>query len=157
MGKPPEILVDWLTGDSDLAKDYRENILNYNAALAFASRKASIDSLPNGQYCMRIHGQVYHKFGLLEPGPNQQPKYAQIYILDNKTALAHRMNIAYNIKCNEEIMEKLTDFLNVYNHYSLGFKTMAEVLKAEEQKAKEKGQTFNYDAIKMYICHQVNN
>ncbi|RWS00039.1 hypothetical protein B4U80_11394, partial [Leptotrombidium deliense] len=50
-----------LKDNSADAKNYRQNIRKYNAALAFASMNAKIVELSNrGPYVYKIHGQVYH-------------------------------------------------------------------------------------------------
>ena len=64
-------------------RNFSQYILNYNFAFAFASRVVSSDRIPNGAYCMRIHGQVYHRFAGLRPNSGNRPSYAQLYILGN--------------------------------------------------------------------------
>ena len=62
-------------------RNFGNFILNYNYAFAFASRIVSTDRIANGEYSMRIHGQVYHKFGGLRPNSGNRPTYAQLYII----------------------------------------------------------------------------
>lgn len=105
---------------------------------------------------MRIHGKVYHRFGPLQPDQGQQSKYAQLYILDAKEALAQRMKVAYNSKCSEDLMKKLSELIQRINPYASTFKQMYEKLKEQEKEATDKGIEYNPDSLKMYIAHKVN-
>ena len=100
LGPAPPLLERLLadTTPRSVGRNYQENIINYNASLAFASRQANYDKPPwRGPYCMRIHGQVhYHRGGLNPNLPDQQRQYAQLYILDAQQALEQRLNIIIN-------------------------------------------------------------
>jgi hypothetical protein len=64
---PDELKHYFINGDP-IATNFRTNIRQYNSALAFASFGANIKSPPGrGPYCFRIHGQIYHQVGSLNP------------------------------------------------------------------------------------------
>ena len=85
-----------LTRNHQWSANYRDNIIHYNACLAFASRQATHEQLPSrGAYCMRVHGQVHHRIGGLRPANGGPRKYAMLYILDAQQALEQLMAIVY--------------------------------------------------------------
>ena len=97
-----------LEGADTEARDFRENIRNYNSAMAFASMGAQIATVTSsGPYCYRIHGQIYHRIGALHPEAGQQAQYGQLYILFAALALQERMGNVGNVRCNETIMKTL--------------------------------------------------
>lgn len=75
-----------LTGTSDAAKDFRENIRQYNAAMAFASlgfdQGGGHVNMGAGTYVYRIHGNIYHNISDALPNPNEVAKFGQLYYLD---------------------------------------------------------------------------
>lgn len=74
--------------------------------MTFASRIANLEPPKGlGEYCMRLHGQVYHLLGALYTYQNEKPKYAQLYFLDAEQALEQRMKHKLNQKCLESIMQ----------------------------------------------------
>ncbi len=103
LGATPDLLQRLLTGNREASKNYKENIIHYNASLAFASRQADYDLLPDrrGPYFMRIHGQVHHHIGGLRPTQGQRRQYAQLYILDAQQALEQRMRLVHAEAVNE--------------------------------------------------------
>ena len=97
-----------LEGADTEARNFRENIRNYNSAMAFASMGAQIATpTSSGPYCYRIHGQIYHRIGALHPEAGQQAQYGQLYILFAALALQERMGNVGNVRCNETIMKTL--------------------------------------------------
>ena len=148
----PELLRNLLTSKDEAGKNYRENIIHYNASLAFASRQAKLVATPaHGHYSMTIHGQVYHKIGSLYGEPGQAWKYAQLYVLDPEQALHQRMNIAYNLSCDPVIMGELDALLRQVNPYVGLYKRMDELLKERREQAI----LDNVDFLepKMWVCH----
>ena len=64
----PEAFHSLLTRNDDQAKNFRQNIRNYNSAMAFASFGANLTTTAgHGPYVFRIHGQIYHRSGTLYP------------------------------------------------------------------------------------------
>ena len=75
-----------LESDSIEAKEFRENIRNYNNALAFSSLGVKSDSSiysANGIYTFRIHGEICHRISTLLPLDGDPTKFTQLYIYDS--------------------------------------------------------------------------
>ena len=84
----PDKMKALLEGADIEARNFRENIRNYNSAMTFASMGVQIATLTgSGPYCFRIHGQIYHRIGALHPEAGRQAQYGQFYILDSALAL----------------------------------------------------------------------
>ncbi|GBL90731.1 hypothetical protein AVEN_27056-1 [Araneus ventricosus] len=84
------------------AKHYRQNIREYNAALAFASMGAEIKAPPGTcPYCFHIHGQIYHMVSPLSLNERNRPGYGQLYISDSSEARNRRM--LYNQACHRSV------------------------------------------------------
>ncbi|THU92008.1 hypothetical protein K435DRAFT_862878 [Dendrothele bispora CBS 962.96] len=68
------------------AKEFWENIAQYNSALAFTSVGVLVDDRVNyqgrGPPVFYIHGELKHHSGALLPQEGSAPAYAQLYILD---------------------------------------------------------------------------
>ncbi|KAJ3715109.1 hypothetical protein C8R42DRAFT_726046 [Lentinula raphanica] len=79
---PPELLLRLLTSNDHQAKEFRENIAQYNSALAFTSVGVSVDDKVNhwsrGPPVFRIHGELKHFSGSLLPCEGKAPSYAHI-------------------------------------------------------------------------------
>ncbi len=128
----PDEIKALLQGADMEGKNFRENIRNYNSAMAFASMGAQIaPPTSSGPYCFRIHGQVYHRIGSLHPEEGQRAQYGQLYILDSALALEERMGNAGNDRCNETIMKKLGDVLTCISPFAAAFRMMHEVEQEE--------------------------
>ncbi|KAJ3816606.1 hypothetical protein F5880DRAFT_1457341, partial [Lentinula raphanica] len=117
---PPEYLQLLLTSQDYQAREFRENIAQYNSALAFTSLGVSIDESVNrhgrGPPVFRIHGELKHLSGSLLPKQGKAPAYAQLYILDPRIALSYRMQRNNNL--DPVTMEGLQNLLNTVNPYS---------------------------------------
>ena len=88
----PTQLFSLLQGQTN-SSNFWEYIRRYNSAFAFASFGAQAIPPPgHGPYCFRIHGQTYHRTGLLHPEHDTTPSFAQIYILEGTGQLQARLN-----------------------------------------------------------------
>jgi hypothetical protein len=158
LGPIPTLLNNMLIGDrnNERNRNYQDRISNFNAALGFASRYAAIpEPLPNGPYCNRIHGNVYHTFGGLAPMPNEPPRYNQLYILDGQQALDERMRIPHNAECLPDLMQELDRMLREINPYCETFRTTNEVL--ANQEALLAGQDVQLPVVRMYLTRRNQN
>ena len=113
------------------SSNFWKYIRRYNSAFAFASFGAQASPPPgHGPYCFRIHGQTYHRTGILHPEHVNTPTFAQIYILEGTGQLQARLN--NNAECLPNIMSiiqsVLTDIPNPYLHY---FKTITDIEREE--------------------------
>jgi hypothetical protein len=93
----PENLATLYHENSPLGRHFRSNIRKYNQAFAFTSLGAQVDQgLANqvgGVYTFRISGQLYHQTGPLLPVDGQEPKFSQIFFMDQDQQVNRRANI----------------------------------------------------------------
>ncbi|KAL6536772.1 hypothetical protein OROMI_026353 [Orobanche minor] len=95
MKKPPQLLLDLLSGKTPISNHFIKNIRSYNSMFAFTSLGGKIDSNPNmgtSPPIFKLHGQNYHLIGSLMPTEDQAPKFAQMYIYDTENDVANRIN-----------------------------------------------------------------
>ncbi len=108
--------------NNDDARNFRDNVIHYNAACAFGSRVANLVTPPGrGEYSMTIHGNVYHYVGALNPPQGRARQYAQCYVIDSAIALQERMEHPNNVNCRPRIMERLDAILRRVNPYATQF------------------------------------
>ena len=111
---PPE-LYHLLTDHHDpRAKAFRDEIRNYNNALAMTSVGRQVDhSLNNGggPWVFKLHGQLTHRIGSLLPRPVSTPSFAQLYVYDTEYALQCRMARPVNFGLQQHVLQELQDML----------------------------------------------
>jgi hypothetical protein len=96
--QPPLSYHNLLCGGSPFSKQFKDNICQYNAALAFTFLGVKIDHSVThaaGPYSFCINGELHHLSGSLLPEPGQPEVYAQMYIhnpLDVQLQLHHNNN-----------------------------------------------------------------
>lgn len=73
-------------------KVFMDKIRNLNSSCAFASINAETYNFPSGGvYCYRVHGALINKFNTAgHPGPDERPRYGQLYVINSDDALRHR-------------------------------------------------------------------
>ena len=93
--------------------EYLEKIRQLNISFAFISMGVKIELPPgHGPYVFRIHGQIQHKIGSsVIPSNNTSPKYASLYFIEPKQALAARVNEPANEKILECLFKSLQSFI----------------------------------------------
>src|ERR1700679_1969916 len=82
---PPPELLDLLSSQEGIGKNFREHIRNYNNALAMTSLGCNQDRAINnggGPYVFKVQGRLCHQTGSLLPQPGIPPVYAQLYIYE---------------------------------------------------------------------------
>ncbi|KAL6536441.1 hypothetical protein OROGR_013013 [Orobanche gracilis] len=95
MKKPPQLLIDLLSGKTPISNHFIKNIRSYNSIFSFTSLGGKIDNTPNmgtSPPIFKLHGQNYHLIGSLMPTEDQTPKFAQLYIYDTENEVANRIN-----------------------------------------------------------------
>ena len=143
-----------LEGADIEARNFPENIRNYNSAMTFASMGVQIATLTgSGPYCFRIHGQIYHRIGALHPEAGQQAQYGQLYILDSALALQERLGNVGNVRCNETIMKTLGDIIRRISSFAVPFKMMHEVEQEEIRRSKRQKRA----ALSIHMIFDINN
>lgn len=114
---PPAPLYELFVGDTHEAKDFRANIVQYNAAFAFTSLGVNIDRslLGHGPPVFRIHGELRHLSGSLLPEDSASPCYSQLYIFDPHQAYQYRVCRNENLSLNTiRILQRVMCDYNVY-------------------------------------------
>ena len=126
---PPNTLGCLFSASTEEAKQFRENIRQYNSALAFTSLGAQIDHSVNrgggGPPVFRIQGELHHRIGSLLPPDGQPPTYAQLYILDSHEARDHRMQ--RNGGLDPDLMYRLGGLISDHHCWARAFKRAHEV------------------------------
>ena len=116
---PPEALLRLFCGQDLQSCEFRQNIWQYNAALAFTSLGVKIDNsvtgAAGGLYIFCIKGELCHQIGAFEPHKNESPSYAQLYLYDPQAALDQRMDHNRNLRA--DTIELLQNPLHTYHHY----------------------------------------
>ena len=150
----PDKMKALLEGVDMEARNFRENIRNYNSAMAFASMGAQIATpTGSGPYYFRIHGQIYHRIGALHPEAGQQAQYGQLYILDSALTLQERMGNVGNVRYNETIMKTLGDIITRISPFAAAFKMMHEVEQEEIRRSKRQKRA----ALSIHMIFDINN
>ncbi|RPB02996.1 hypothetical protein L873DRAFT_1621615, partial [Choiromyces venosus 120613-1] len=98
--------------DAD-SKYFQKDIWKYNSALSFTCFKYSPDQraacLGPRIQCFQIHGKLYHVQGSLNPLPDHQLQFAQLFLYDFH--FANNMRQRNNINIVAEILHALTNIL----------------------------------------------
>ena len=124
LNDPPAVLKQLYTSSDPQARNFRDQIRQYNAALAFTSLGVNIDDSVNrgaGPYVFKINGELCHRSGSLLPTPGMEPVYAQLYIHDPHEALDVRMNRNANLDRNtmSALQQVVLDnhfYVGIYQH-----------------------------------------
>jgi len=114
---PGGILKEMFASDATTraAKDFREQIRRYNAAMGFVSfsdpgsEAAASPTAGRGPPVYVLHGQVYHAVSTLYPSQGGQPKYGQLYIYDPHEASQRRTAVDPGL--DRDVLEKLHKLL----------------------------------------------
>jgi hypothetical protein len=126
---PPHALYNLFTSEDHEAKEFRANIVQYNAALAFTSLGVKVDEsvLGRGPPVFRIHGELRHLSGSLLPAESIPPSYSQLYIFDPHEA--YRYRIIRNENLSLRTMQVLQQVMWEYNAYTPIYRHAYEVLR----------------------------
>lgn len=121
-----------MTGSNKESKEFQNNILGYNSALAFTSLGVSLDkrfsNMKNsGHYTFRIHGTICHRIGSLIPSKNQDPCFLQLYFYDTEHELQNRHNNFPNL--DVKILENLQTLMHKLNPFISKFKQFGNEIK----------------------------
>ena len=110
----PHDLQQLYNGRDRRAVDFRRHIRLYNKALAFTSTGghqhlvgSSYDSRGPPQY--KIHGEIFHRLGPLQPERGVLPVFSQLYVYDHNEALQYRKRL--NPERDPVLMERLQTML----------------------------------------------
>lgn len=133
----PECLQNLLTNvDNQNYQDFRKNIRNYNSAVAFASFSAKEELFSTkGPPVIRIHGQIYHRASHLHPNDENKRRFAQLYIMDSRTANQERIKQCMQFKLDQQILDILDNFLRRNNPFCKAYRMLNEVVEDCESSA----------------------
>ncbi|GBM28854.1 hypothetical protein AVEN_43573-1 [Araneus ventricosus] len=125
----PDLIKEFLCSNSQEAKNYRQNIRECNAALAFASTGAEIKEPPGtGPYCFHIHGQIYHMVSPLYSNERNKPVCRHLFIFDSsETSNGRKEN---NQACLHSEMEKLHALLRSMNPFAESYLQMHQLIQS---------------------------
>jgi hypothetical protein len=119
LADPPGEILNFLSGQDHISKQFHENIRKYNNALAMTSLGCKVDDSVNcngaGPYVFKVHRQLSHRAGSLLSNEGQTPLYSQLYIYDRDEALNYHMGHAANHNLDRGTMQILQNTL--YNHH----------------------------------------
>ena len=120
---PPAPLYNLYTGESHEAKEFRSNIVQYNAALAFTSMGVKVDQSLHGHGppVFRIHGELKHLSGSLLSEEFHSPSYSQLYIFDPHEAYRYRVARNEDLSLNtmrilQQVMIDCNPYTHIYRH-----------------------------------------
>lgn len=121
---PPPLIQELFLSGTDQAKNFRENIRQYNTTFAFTSLGVSQDRAVTtgpGPYVFRIHGELCHRAGSLLAAQGQDPAYAQLYIHDPRAALMQRQGRNENLRVDtlsalQTVLAQSHQYAGVYRH-----------------------------------------
>jgi hypothetical protein len=86
--KSPEYLNELLSSNGgQKSRKFKESIRPYNSVFAFTSIGSNVDKniyTTKGPYVYRICGQHHHRIGSLISVEGENPKVAQLYIVDTR-------------------------------------------------------------------------
>jgi hypothetical protein len=81
--------------------EIQRTIRHLNNAFSFCSLGGEVDDAVlngrgnNGSYTFRLHGQMYHRLGSLQPREGDKPAFAQLYIFDGAEEQLQRRGEAF--------------------------------------------------------------
>jgi hypothetical protein len=128
---PPQLLRDLYEDRHELSAEFRKNIRQYNAALAFTSVVYTPDQRlgPHaGNVAFQIHGELYHLQGPLHPRDHERPRYAQLFLYDPQLATDSRYQ--QNSNLNRRLLDLLDQLLRENNPFYAVYLTAKERLDA---------------------------
>ncbi|KAH6885517.1 hypothetical protein BKA70DRAFT_1123996, partial [Coprinopsis sp. MPI-PUGE-AT-0042] len=134
---PPLPLLDLYEGEHSQAREFRENLWQYNRAFAFTSMLARQDHSVNpssnnpnrGRPVFRIQGELYQRLSPLQPAEGDSPSYSQLYIYDPRDALAYRRQ--NNPHLNPDTLRIIQQALLENHQYAPIFKHAFEVMQSQ--------------------------
>ncbi|KAF7826886.1 uncharacterized protein G2W53_018050 [Senna tora] len=130
---PPKILENLLVNNDARSKQFRRTIRTYNNMFAFTSIGGRIDNSTNdgkGPFVFRLHGQNKHLTGDLLPGPDETPRFLQLYIYDTDSEVFNRMRNAssspHEDPCDELVVMQLSQMLDSINPLEKVFRSVKD-------------------------------
>ncbi len=150
---PPQPLKNLITGETKQSNDFLKRIRMYNSAFQMTSFGASREIVEKGfMPTFKVQGQVYHLIGSLEPSPEEDAKFLQIYFMGNRKEQCEKRCSNFE-QLNRDTIYELQDMLHSHNELVQSFKTMRDkmslttnykiVIRADKKPVKEHARRFN--------------
>ena len=146
---PPEPLKSLLIGTTQRSNQFRQNIREYNSALAFTSVGAQLATplenqpdglrahaagvLGQGPWVYRVQGQLVHQTGPLRAQDGQTETYAQLIVLDSQLAHATRHRHSANGHLDDTILLDLEMMMEERNPFHEVYRTAHALLCEQER------------------------
>lgn len=128
---PPEPLMTLLTANSTEGRHFQSNVRKYNSCFQMTSFGSTKQIKERGfMPTFKIQGQVYHQIGSLQPLPDEEPKFLQIYFVANKEyQTEQRCRKVLNV--DPQIVKQLQEMFHEVNSYVRSFKCAMEKMTPE--------------------------
>ena len=132
--RPPEVLLQLLENRNINSAHFFANIRNYNNAFSMTSLRC------NEEFCnnltIKVCGKVCHKIGSMFPAREDDPRFLQLYFMNNGECEAEKrlLNTSATLKkptLKIDIIKKLQDMLHSENRYVNQFKSISERIKGD--------------------------
>jgi hypothetical protein len=107
---------------------FLKQIRAYNSALAMASSQVRMANPESGVSMLAIQGTVYHNIGALQPTARQEPRFAQLWILDNQeNMLESRIRSHSSSDLDPELLRELQTMLMDSNSFVRQFRQVRDI------------------------------
>ncbi len=131
---PPQPLKDLLSNGTDKSEQFLRNIRKYNSAFQMTSFGASKEiAEPGFMPTFKVQGQVYHLIGSLEPLPQEDAKFLQIYFAGNSQSQCQKRCENCDV-LDKDIVLSLQNMLATNNVLVHNFVTMREKTVSKDYK-----------------------
>ena len=105
-------------------------VRRYNNALSMASSGSYAPPRPGISF-LAVNGNMHHFIGAARPAPGTQPKFAQLYIIDDAyeqlQSRLQAIRFAHLPELNQDLMRDLQEMLQQRNRLVLEFKQACEI------------------------------
>lgn len=89
--EPPRLLKDLVKGKTSQSTHFLQHIRKYNSAFQMTYFAANVITEGGFMPTFKVQGQVYYRFGSLQPLPGNEPKHIQIYFISDSNK--HRIDV----------------------------------------------------------------
>ena len=142
--EPPPALQELWHGDSHDAKLFRKHCRTINNAVCLTSMQVTERTFQGFSPSVIFQGRVTHRLGPLLPEPGEDPKFAQLYVLDpqlENTQRFARMTLPrdmsqYDKNTMKRILENVQQVIHEQNPFVADFKQILEIPEEELQNGK---------------------
>lgn len=125
---PPPPLDKIFDGNTKESKNFLDNSRAVNGAFGMTSFKAKEVREGKWMPTFKVHGQVHHFGGPLEPAKGKPPQFLQLYFMGSSKAQAKRRGSFYGDHISLDLLLKWQELLHKINPYVRDFKYYMEIL-----------------------------